>query len=181
MAKKGNTKSNKKVNNKVDNKKVIEEIPVDESIKHGIKVAAAVLVIFGLVYLFTVNVTKNSTDLVVKKRVENTSIQYDEILAGTSFNQQDNEYLVLYFDVENDKDSKYYSLKNEYEQKENKLPIYYVDLGSVFNKYIVSDEATDGATSAEELKVTNPTLIKFSNGAISEFITGEEDITNYLK
>lgn len=181
MAKKGNTKNNKKVNNKVDNKKVIEEIPVDASAKHAIKVAFVVLVVFGLVYLFTVNVTKNSTDLVVKKNIEKTSIQYDEILAGNSFDQKPNEYLVLYFDVDADKDSKYYSLKNDYEQKEDKLPIYYVDLSSTFNKYAVSDEINDSANDASELKVTNPTLIKFSNGKIIEFVTGEEDITTYLK
>lgn len=176
--KKTNTKKNTK---KVDNKKVIETISVQDSVKHSIKVAVVVLIIFGIVYLFTVNVTSNSTDLVVKKNIENTTIQYDEIIAGTSFDQKDSEYLVLYFDVDNDTDSKYYSLKNEYEQKENKLPIYYVDLGSSFNKDIVSTENNESASNAEELKVTNPTLIKFSNGAIAEYITGEEAITNYLK
>ena len=171
-------KNNKKKN--VNNKKVIDNIDSDINIKKVFICIILVAIIFGLVYLLTLYITKNSTDSVVKKKFDNTTIQYDEILLGTSFSQKDNEYLVLFYNVSEDEDSTYYTLKSNYEAKDDALAMYYVDLGSALNKSAVSKEDNKTAVSASELKISGPTLIKFKEGKIEEYITGEEDITNYL-
>ncbi len=184
MAKKVSTKNKtkKKENNKkvLNNKRVIETTGSKE-LSNVIKCVIVVLVTLLLVYLLTVYITKNSTDSVVKETTENTTIQYNEILAGTSFNQLDKEYLVLFYDVDADTNSAYYTLKSDYEAKDDALPIYYVNLGSKLNSDCISGESNENAENASELKINDTTLIKFTNNKISEYIVGAEDISNYLK
>lgn len=179
MAKKSNTKNkkNKKVNN---NKRIIETSNSNE-VSKVIKCTVIILIVLVLVYLLTVYITKNSTDSVVKERVDNTTIQYDEILVGTSFKQQDDEYLVLFYNVDNDINSAYYTLKSDYEAKDDALPIYYVNLASKLNSDCISAESNESATNASELKINDTTLIKFTNNKISEYIVGAEKISDYLK
>lgn len=184
MAKKVNTKNKtkKKENNKKElNSKKIIETTSSKEISGVIKCIVVVLVILLLVYLLTILITKNSTDSVVKETTENTTIQYNEILVGTSFKQQDKEYLVLFYDVDADTSSAYYTLKSDYEAKENTLPIYYVDLGSKLNSDCISSESNENAENASELKINDTTLIKFKDNKISDYIVGYEDISNYLK
>ena len=175
--------SKKKVNKKqkkANNNKVINNISSKTEITNAVKCIIAVVLIFVLMYFLTIYITKNSTDSVIKKTKENTTIQYDEILAGTSFNQKEKEYLVLFYNLDEDTEDKYYSLRSEYKEKEESLPIYYVDLSSSLNESCISTEKNEDATNASELKINEPTLIKFSNGKIQEYMTGEE-ISNYLK
>ena len=185
MAKKTNTKNkktkttnNKKVEN---NKKLIEKNLNNDKTTNAVKCALIVLVVLGLVYLLTVYITKNSTDSVVKERKENTTIQSDEILVGTSFKQSDKEYLVLFYNVDTDINSTYYTLKSNYEAKEDALPIYYVNLASKLNSDCISAESNENATNASELKINDTTLIKFTDNQISEYIVGGEEISNYLQ
>ena len=180
MAKK---KTTKKINNNIkkEHTKVMNSISNrDNEVSKVIKCIIVVLVIFAIAYLLTIYITKNSTDSVVKKELENTSIQYDEILAGTSFSKKDSEYLVLFYNVSEDENSTYDSLKSTYEAKKDAIPMYYVDLGSSLNKDCVSTEANKDATSSSELKINDATLIKFTDNKISEYMIGEEEISNYL-
>ena len=175
------TKSmNKNRKNIQTSKEVLKNTSSDDELKKGIKCVVIVLVIFGLMYLLTVLILKKSSTDYITKDKENTSIQYSEILAGTSFNKKDNEYLVLFYDMSDD-DSKYSSISSDYEAKEEHLPIYYVDLSNVLNKSIVSEESNKDAKNAEELKINGGTLIKFNTEGIIDYIEGEEAISNYLK
>ena len=173
-------KSKKNIKKSKNSKKVLESIPNNTKISNIVKVVVAVAIVLGITYLLTVTITKNSTDGVVKKTFDNTSVQYDEILAGTSFNQKDKEYYVLFYDVDNDTESAYYTLKSNYEAKDDALPFYYVDLGSSFNSDCVSEESNSEATKADELEINDATLIKFSEGKISEYIVGKDDISAHL-
>lgn len=189
MAKKTNTKNKpkKKVNNKkvankrVTNSKRIIETSTNNEVSKVVKCIIIVLIILLLVYLLTLYITKNSTDSVVKENTENTTIQYDEILVGTSFKQSPKEYLVLFYNVDTDINSTYYTLKSDYEAKDDALPIYYVDLGSKLNSDCISAESNENAKNASELKINDTTLIKFTDNKISEYIVGGEEISNYLK
>ncbi len=185
MAKKTNSKNKKKktTNNKkvVNNKKIIEKNISNNKNSFVIKCIVIVLVILLLVYLLTVYITKNSTDSVTKEKKENTTIQSDEILLGTSFKQTDKEYLVLFYNVDTDINSTYYTLKSDYEAKEDALPIYYVNLASKLNSDCISTESNEDATNASELKINDTTLIKFTNNEISEYIVGGEAISEYLQ
>lgn len=179
MAKKSNTKNKK--NKKVNNNKRIIETSSNTEVSKVIKCIVIILIVLVLVYLLTVYITKNSTDSVVKENVENTTVQYDEILVGTSFKQPDDEYLVLFYNVDNDINSTYYTLKSDYEAKDDALPIYYVNLASKLNSDCISTESNEAATNASELKINDTTLIKFTNNKISEYIVGAEKISDYLK
>lgn len=138
-----------------------------------------VLLIFGIGYLVTNIILKNSVADYITKNNDKTTLQYDEILSGQSFDKKDKEYLVVFFNTE--EDTIYQTLISNYDAKDSHLPIYYVDLKNRMNQNCVSTESNKNATSSSELKINGPTLIKFTDNKISEYIEGEEAITNYLK
>lgn len=179
MAKKKST-TNKKGNTTQTSKEVLSSLStpgLSSIIKHVI----VVLLILGIMYLLTILILKRSSLDYIKKDTEKTSIQYSEILAGTSFDKKDKEYLVLYYDKSSDDASTYESLYSDYKAKDEHLPIYYVDLSKALNKKVVSEESNKEATAASELKIKNATLIKFVDNKIDEYLEGEDDIKNYFK
>lgn len=184
MAKQKKTTKNMNKNKKINqtSKEVLNRNSGNTDLKKGITCVVVVLVIFGLMYLITLLILKNaSTDYIVKEN-EKTTIQHSEILAGTSFDKKDDEYLVLFYDMNEDEDKyTYANMISEYKAKEEHLPFYYVDLSNKMNKSIISEEVNKNAKSAEELKVNGETLIKFNKDGIVEYIEGEESISNYLK
>ena len=178
MAKKKNT-ANKKGNTTQNSKEVLDNLSTP-GLSSIIKTAAIVLLIFGIMYLFTILILKKSSLDYISKDSEKTSVQYSEILAGTSFDKKDSEYLVLYYDKSNDDALTYESLYSDYKAKDEHLPVYYVDLSKTLNKGIVSEESNKNVNSAEELKVKNGTLIRFVNNKVEDYFEGEEEIKSYF-
>lgn len=179
--KKTTKNTNKSKKNTQNSKEVLKNFDNDNDAKKVIKCVVIVLAVFAVMYLLTVLILKKSSTDYITNEEESTTIQYSEILAGTSFSKKDNEYLVLFYDMNDDTNNKYSNLVSDYEAKEEHLPIYYVDLSSALNKSIIADESNKDATSAEELKINGATLIKFTSNSISEYLEGEEAISNYLK
>lgn len=184
MAKKKNN-TNKK-NNSIKNKNIIDKKSINDDsfnseVMRVVIVASVIIVIFCVFYFITWAITGgNKTD---KNNDETTvtSISYDNIILGRSFSMGDGEYLVLYYDKSNsDIASTYSSLASSYRAIETALDLYVVNMGDAINKGNVSDEAKYDATNASELAINGPTLIRFSGGAIVEYLEGEEAITNYL-
>ncbi|MCI8347453.1 MAG: hypothetical protein HFJ12_05885 [Bacilli bacterium] len=176
---------NKKRKNKIEKRKQNKKIDTTKRVfakeeTKIIKCLVIVLIIFGFMYLVTTLILNHSEDSIYQKKKENTSIQYDEILLGTTFQKKDNEYLVLFYNVGLDTKGTYGTLISDYDAKERTIPIYYVDLGNAMNKSCLSSESNERATNASELKINDTTLIKFSNQNIEEYIVGEEEISNYL-
>lgn len=170
-------KSKKKNNNtiKIGNNSYSREI------KKVITMFLMVLAFFGLFYLLTIwilgrdIVSSNADD------TEEVEIQSSEILVGTSFSVSDEEYLVLYYDAD-DEDSIFSSLVAQYRSSDGALNLYTVDLSDSLNKQFVTEsDSNPSAATASELKLKNPTLIKFVGGKIAEYIDSEEEIKNYLK
>lgn len=152
---------------------------LDELYK-ALKLLIIVLVIFGIFYLLTAYIINkdNKKDNSSKDEVE---IQYKEILAGSSFSIDDNEYYVLYYDKSNEElKSDIDLLISEYETKEDKINIYTVDMSNSFNKHVVSDSSNMGPTSASELKINGTTLIKFSDKKVVDYIENYDMIKEYL-
>lgn len=145
-----------------------------------IKCFIIVLIIFGIMYLVTTLILKKSDDRQYQSENTKTSIQYDEILLGTTFDKKDKEYLVLFYNMDTDTKGIYGNAISDYEAKEEKIPIYYVDLSNSMNKSCLSSESNKEATKASELKINDVTLIKFSNNEIKEYITGYNSIIEYL-
>ena len=136
-----------------------------------------VIALFLLVGMFFLTKVILNKDVEEDKIMENT-IQYDEILAGESFNQDEDEYYVIYYDSSNEY-STISSLISSYQLNNSDTRLYSVDFSNGMNKKYVTDEdiITDNASS---LKVKDNTLLKFRNGEVSEVITDINEITNYL-
>ena len=189
MAKKG--KSNKKQTKKktstnVQNEKSkIENIisGLDGNIRHSITVIAAIIIFLCLFYLLTVHITlKNNEDTTNTEDTTDGVISYDEIMVGRSFSVSDGEYLVIYYDKSDSEISSTYSgLVSTYEAKEDHLDVYTVDMSNGLNKSYSKEESNTNPSKASEIAINGPTLIKFSNGTVADYIEGHDNITNYLQ
>ena len=94
----------------------------------------------------------------------------------------DDSYLVVFYDTTNEEINTTYSeIINNYKAKESHLPIYYVDMGNSFNKSHVKDEANYNPNDESELAITGPTLIKVESSKVVDYIEGEEEIKGYLE
>lgn len=147
-----------------------------------IKMLLIVLIIFGVFYLFTLYLVNdsdsNSNDSSIN---DETYISYQEILAGNSFDMG-GEYLVLYYDKSDDElESKFTNLINEYNNNDNSLSVYIVDMNNALNTKYVSDESNSSPKLVNELKIKDSTIIKFSNGSVVDYVEGKDNITNYLQ
>ena len=136
-----------------------------------ILVVAVLLV--GMYFLTTAILSKDNE----KEKITENAIQYDEILAGESFNQN-GVYYVIYYDS-TDEYSTISSLISSYQLNNTDTKLYSVDLSNGMNKKYVTDG--DIVTlDASSLRVKDNTLLKFSNGEVSEVITDTSEITSFL-
>ena len=138
-------------------------------------IVVAVVLLVGMYFLTTVILNKDSDD---NSKITENAIQYDEILAGESFNQSEDEYYVIYYDSSNEY-SVISSLISSYQLNNSDTKLYSVDLADGMNKKYVTNGniVTDNASS---LRVKDTTLLKFNNGEVSEVITDTNEITNFL-
>lgn len=187
------TKNN--MNNKKKSKKIVSTLKKDSSkiddiingfdgnIKHTIIVVIIIVVVLGLFYLLTLHITsKNSKDTSNTDVSTDGVITYDDIMVGRSFNVSDGEYLVLYYDKsDSEVNSTYSGLVSSYKAKDEHLDIYTVDMSNGLNKKYSKEESNYNPTQASEIAINGPTLIKYSNGTVIDYIEGQDGITNYLK
>ena len=180
MAKNKNTaKKNNNYKTVQNRKDVLNSGMYATEMSSVVKCIVIVLIIFGLFYLLANYITKKSVADYITKTNDKSTIQYDEILSGQSFNKKDDSYLVLFYNVKTN--PVYTDLFSNYQAKDNHEPIYYVDLSNRMNQNCIATESNKDATNSNELKISGPTLIKFTNNQITDYIEGEEDITSYLE
>ncbi len=178
MAKSKKTSNNKnKIKKSAQTNIKIGNTSLSNDMSKAIKCILVVVILFVFMYGITVLILKNSPYEYTKEDVE-TSIQYDEILAGTSFQKKDSEYFVLFYHT--DGDNQYMNLLSDYQAKEEHLPIYYVDLDNKMNHSVISEESNSEASNASELKIKDATLIKFKDGKIEEYIEDASKISEVL-
>lgn len=137
-------------------------------------IVVAVLLLVGMYFLTTLILSKDTEE----EKVTENAIQYDEILAGESFNQGDGKYYVIYYDS-SDQYSTISSLISSYQLNNSDTKLYSVDLSNGMNKKYVTDVdiVTDDASS---LRVKANTLLKFEDGEVTETITDTNKITSFL-
>ena len=137
-------------------------------------IVVAVLLLVGMYFLTTLILSKDTEE----EKVTENAIQYDEILAGESFNQGDGKYYVIYYDS-SDQYSTISSLISSYQLNNSDTKLYSVDLSNGMNKKYVTDGdiVTDDASS---LRVKANTLLKFEDGEVTETITDTNKITSFL-
>ena len=156
-------------------KSIIRKPGMPSEVKKGIIVIVVVLVVLVAMYFLTVKILSKDTK---DDKVTENSIQYDEIMAGESFNQNNDEYYVIYYDASN-KYSNLSSLISSYQLNGTGIRLYSVDLSDGINKKYVTDWeiVTDDASS---LRVKDQTLLKFSDNRVVEVVTYTNEITNIL-
>jgi len=175
-----------KKNTKSTNKKdLYGKANYDEQIVRLVKIAIGVILVLVLVYLLTALAT-GEIKLGNKKTEETkeSTIQYEEIIAGQIMNRQQDEYYVLVFNFTDDEASYYLSLKDSYKQNTDALPFYLVDLEKGFNQSLMLEEGeeyTQKPTNIQDLKVKSPTLLKIKNKKVTERIETNEKVKEYLK
>lgn len=174
MAKSKITKKNikKSVNKKID----AMESSLSKEVLKVLRVVFAVVVVLGVFYLLTVAIVGKSD---AKEEVKETTIQYDEILAGSSFNMKEDKYVVCYFDYESEDLGDLTSVLSNYAYT-GKYRLYTVDMGNGFNKKYGSEKSNKSPASASELSINGPTLIKFVDGKVEQYYEGVEAIVDYL-
>lgn len=132
-----------------------------------------IIIFYGLTTILTKN-KKLSTD---KKEIEETVIQYDEIVVGEIFSQKETEYYVLATFKNDSQLSNYNSIVSEYSEKKNSQKIYSINLNSGFNKKFVSSSSQfDGNYPIFK----ESTLLKISNKKILNVYEGQAKIKEQL-
>ena len=108
-----------------------------------------------------------------------TEISHEFISIGTVFNREIDTYYVLFDNYESEytKDA-YINYLVDYELKEK---VYKVDMNDLNNSKYKSEESNPKAQKVEDLKINDITLIKITKGKNVKYITGSENIEEFLK
>ena len=167
-------KNNGRRRNRKNNTEVVDEINYEP--KKVLKIIIIMVITLGVFYLLTLGILSKKDSVYGKI---NSSIQYNKILVGQSFNQKRKEYLVLYYNSKKDDMDTIHTLISNYNDKKDKVFLYTVDMSEAFNKQFISDESNTNPTTAEELKIAGVTLIHFKDNKVLSYVT--DDIENYLK
>ena len=142
-------------------KKNIEKLEMSSEAKNLIIVTVVVLAFLALFYFVTV--------------------QHKEVLVGTSFSIKDSNYYVFYYETGDDEiSSDASSLVSTYRSSNKDIYLYTVDMSNALNQGAKSDSSNSSATNASELKISGPTLIKFTDGAIAQYVEGMDALEEIL-
>ena len=175
MAKQSNKRKKKTVKDE-------EIISSQMSLKSMIVIILCVCVVFFGFYLFTLYMTKQDQADDSSDSSQEVQFSDDTILLGQALSMSPDHYYVLFYDFSDEEHSSNYSNKfSEYQNKEDALPIYSVDLSSGFNKkYVTDGESNKNPSSAEEFAIKGVTLIEVVNHSVADYLEGEEEILNAL-
>lgn len=174
---------------KKKNKKELEKIEktgdFGGDILDKLYIVLGIIIFLSLFYLLTLYITYKNASKNDESKNEPTEavINYEDIMIGRSLSMGNEDYLVLFYDKEDeDIASDYASLISEYKANAQHVDIYTVNMGSSFNKsYTTTGSANKNPESVSDMKINGPTLIKVSGGKVTEYIEGKEEISNYLK
>ena len=175
----------KKNNGNMNKKDLYGKANYDEQVVTIAKISIGVIIVLALVYLVTALATGEiKLGNKSKKDIPEATIQYEEIIAGSILNRQQDEYYVLAFNFTDTKASYYLSLKDSYKQNIDALPVYIVDLEKGFNNVLMPEENEtykEKPESINELKVKGPTILKVKKGNVTLRVEGEEKFTEELE
>ncbi len=146
----------------------------DKEVYKVFKIALGVILFIGLAFV-VINFA-NGTWSLTKKNKTATEIDPKMLIAGTLFEREENEYLVLAFNMKEDKDAFYGALASNYS---GETPLYYLDLSSGFNTNFIG-EKTVISDDLAKLKFSGATLLSIKGSKITKSYTKEADIIKLL-
>ena len=168
------------------NRKKIEEN--EEALDTSIKgttilkvVSAIILIIITVYYIMAVFITKEidvsgkNSDSETSNTSTNSSIT-NKIVAQNIFNQKEEVYYVYCYDFNNEDEG----VAQAINEASNKT-IYRLNTKDGFNsKYVTSDTGNKNATSLDDLKVSDPTLLEITGDKITGYYEGRNSIMTFL-
>ena len=106
-----------------------------------------------------------------------TEISYEFIPIGTVFTRSEKTYYVLFDDYSNvlSRDNYINTLLEG-----SKISVYKVDMSINENAKYKGEKPNKKATKASELSINDITLIRITNGRISNYLVGSDEIEEYL-
>ena len=183
---KNNTKVESKSKKKSTSKKIEESKKIetmtsfDVDVMRIVRVVSIIVVVFCLFYFLTVFITRRDESTSNEER--ETEISFTNIMSGRSFSMPEEDYLVLFYEFENeDLVSSFSTAVTGYRSSEaTHYPVYYANMSDAINKKYVSEVSNTTPADAADLLINGPTLIHFHEGKVSEYIEGESSIIEYL-
>ena len=158
-------------------RKEVEILFKDDKEVFGVfKIALGVLLFIGLVYV-GINILNGNWNLFTKSNKKATEIDSQMVITGTMFNKEEEEYLVLAFDMQDEKQYFYSVLAGNYTDTTKNL--YYLDLSSGFNTNFIADK-TVISNDLTKLKFSGPTLLVIKGDKIIKSYTSEEKIIDFF-
>ncbi len=163
-----------------------------EEVKNGIIICVCVVLIIVIVY-FTISVfftgefglnknnksNDNEENLSEESSVLNSSYS-NMIIAGKTFEQKEEVYMVLFFSNNETSDS-LKSAITSYDSANKDIKLYKVNMDEAINSYVKNDSDNTLPTNSKELKISDNALITISSKNVSSYITDETQIINALK
>lgn len=168
----------KKVNK---TKKEIELEEVEFSIKKLIQTIVIILLVLAVFYIITVFVVK---PIVAEKNNEHVQFDTTKITMNQLLTRKEDSYYVLavkesaylnlyttfnYFEL-------YNNYIKQYTAKENALKFYWIDMDDAFNASHWSDDL-----DINNYIINDDVLFKVSNGSLSSYYVGHEEILRELQ
>ena len=160
---------------KEERKQVANLFNDDKEVYKVFKIGLGVIVFIGLAFVL-INIFNGNWNILSKENTRKTEIDSRMLMAGTLFNKEENEYLVLAYDMSNQKYYYYATLTSSYNDSPN---LYYLDLSSGFNSKIIGDK-TVISNNLNSLRFSGATLLLIKGNNIIKSYTNEQDIVNYF-
>lgn len=175
------TKNTMKLKYKPAKREKNKKVEVENDFKSIIRTMIIVLITIGVMYLLMLGMEKLGVFQRGYTRPDKgeTEVSQTFINIGTVFNRDNDEYYVLFDNYESDYTQSTYI--NYLIDKEEDIKVYKVDMSKNENKKYASEEENDDAQSVEDLKINGVTLIKIEDHENVRYISGREDIEEYLK
>lgn len=176
-------KNNVKKKNLEKEKKKIDNISTESSGSiYKVFVLVCVIIIFLCVfYILAVHITNDKGETTSKKKSEEVSIVYDEIILGRVLSMKDKDYLVILYDKSNsDLNQDISDSVSKYKENNKKAKIYYVDMSEGLNKSYVGDSSNTNPKKASDIVINGPTLIRVKNEKVVDYIESVDSIKEYL-
>jgi len=136
-----------------------------------------ILVAIGL-YFLTDRILQNRTrDLPVPPP---SPISYTNTIVGRIFDKPYEDYYVFLFSSADDRAPLFNGLLRNFDQEEEAIKIYFVDLSIGFNDHVLSEESNPNPRNAGEVQINEYALMRIRDGRVVAFHDTVEAIENAL-